>query len=258
MSAEDTPERKFDAYDGENLPTATVEHEEGASNPADTKSSRKPRREVWWFDLGATNQSLQSIGRCFEDRLNRSLLSSSNSLLRHIRSRKDDNLRRNMHQCPGYLREEITLTCDVSKSVIVSHAFPGESELCSICHQLVQHTYSEPDYNNITPDGPFLRSRASSWDFVGATDGEDRNGVEGTSLFARDIVDRYRLAVFRKPSISTSRSGMGMVSGTTVVSEVTESPSPTQRRGRTPGLTFRKNLRQFLRPKSPPSSFSAK
>ena len=112
--------------------------------------------------MGATNQSLKSIGRCFEDRLNRSLLSSSNSLLRHIRSRKDDNLRRNMHQCPGYLREEITLTCDVSKSVIVSHVFPGESELCSICHQLVQHTYSEPDYNYITPDDPFLRSRAPS------------------------------------------------------------------------------------------------
>jgi hypothetical protein len=54
------------------------------------------------------------------------------------------------------------LTCDVSKSVIVSHAFPGESELCSICHQLVQHAYSEPDYNNITPDYPFLRSRAPS------------------------------------------------------------------------------------------------
>ena len=99
------------------------------------------------------------------------------------------------------------------------------------------------------------------WDFVEAADGEDRNGTKGTSLFARGVVDRYRLAVFRIP---TSRSGMRSVSGmsnasgSTVVSEMTESPSPSQRRGRTPGLTFRKNPRQFLRPKSPPSSFSAK
>ena len=102
------------------------------------------------------------------------------------------------------------------------------------------------------------------WDFVEAADGEDRNGTKGTSLFARGVVDRYRLAVFRKATISTSRSGMRSVSGmsnasgTTAVSEMTESPSPSQRRGRTPGLNFRKNPRQFLRPKSPPSSFSAK
>jgi serum/glucocorticoid-regulated kinase 2 len=102
------------------------------------------------------------------------------------------------------------------------------------------------------------------WDFVEAADGEDRNGTKGPSLFARGVVDRYRLAVFRKVSISTSRSGMrtasGMsnASGTTAMSEMTESPSPSQRRGRTPGLSFRKNPRQFLRPKSPPSSFSTK
>ena len=108
------------------------------------------------------------------------------------------------------------------------------------------------------------RDEDDDWDFVEAADGEDRNGAKGTSLFARGVVDRYRLAVFRKASTPTSRSGMrvasGMsnASGTTVVSELTESPSPTQRRGRTPGLTFRKNPRQFLRPKSPPSSFSAK
>jgi hypothetical protein len=104
------------------------------------EQGQKPRREVWWvrLDLGATNHCLKSIGRCFADRLNRSLLSSSNSLLRHVRSPKDDNLRRGLHNCPGYLREEITLTCDLSKSAIVSHAFPAPSERCSICHQLVQ------------------------------------------------------------------------------------------------------------------------
>ena len=94
------------------------------SNPMENpKPSRNPRREVWWVDLGATNHSLKSIGRCFEDRLNWSVLSSSNSLLHHVRSPKDINLRRNLHQCPGYLREEIALACDLSKSTIISHTF---------------------------------------------------------------------------------------------------------------------------------------
>ena len=153
MSTDDSPEREFDLYDSEGLPVTTLEYEESTSNVSEneatsnrrenSKPSRKPRREVWWFDLGTTNHSLMSVGRCFEDRLNWSLLSSSNSLLPHIRSPKDDNLRRNLHQCPGYLREEIALTCDLSKSSIVSHPFPGPSERCSICHQLVQYTYPD-------------------------------------------------------------------------------------------------------------------
>ena len=153
MSTDDLPAREFCVF--EDFLTATLEHEEGTSNLYESEAisnrsnptenprpSLKPRREVWWLDLDGTNQSLKSIGRCFEDRLNWSLLSSSNSLLRHIRSPKDNNPRRNLHRCPGYLREEITLACDLSKSVIVSHAFPGPSERCSMCHQLVQYAYS--------------------------------------------------------------------------------------------------------------------
>ena len=161
MSTDDSPEREFNEYDSEGL----SESEEAIPNRSknsmeDPKSSRKPRREVWWVDLGATNHSLKSIGRCFEDRLNWSLLSSSNSLLRHVRSTKNDHLRRDLHQCPGYLREEITLTCDLSRSAIVSHAFPGPSERCSICHQLVQYMYSDsidldPNYFLPTPNNSF-------------------------------------------------------------------------------------------------------
>ncbi|KAF8079140.1 hypothetical protein FPV67DRAFT_98655 [Lyophyllum atratum] len=104
------------------------------------------------------------------------------------------------------------------------------------------------------------------WDFVEAADGEDRNGAKGTTLFARGVVDRYRLAVFRKASTpSQSRSAPRSFSGMSKSSELTtseaaDSPSPSQKRGRTP-LTFRKHPRQFLRPKSPgapPSSFSSK
>jgi hypothetical protein len=58
-----------------------------------------------------------------------------------------------------------------------------------------------------------------------SANGEDHNGTRGTSLFARGVVDRYRLAVFRKAL------------------------TPSQRQGTGAWLTFR---RQFLRPKSPP------
>jgi hypothetical protein len=161
MSTDDSPEREFDVYDSEGLPAATLEHEESTSNLSESEANRSnptenprpgrmPRREVRWFDQDATNHSLISIGRSFEDRLNRSLLSSSNSLLRHIRSPKDDNLRGNLHQCPGYFREEITLACDLSKSVIVSHAFPGPSERCSICHQLVPYPPTVSDHVALT------------------------------------------------------------------------------------------------------------
>ena len=162
MSTDDVPERKFEvAYDRESLPAATLEHVESTSylseseyisNRSNLTENRrpgpKPRREVWWFDLGATDHSLKSIGRCFEDRLNRSLLSSSNSPLRYIRSPKDDHYRGNLHKCPGYLREEITLTYDLSRSIIVSYAFPGQSERCSICHQLVQCTGTYSSYGS--------------------------------------------------------------------------------------------------------------
>lgn len=100
------------------------------------------------------------------------------------------------------------------------------------------------------------------WDFVEAADGEDRNGAQGTSLFARGVVDRYRLAVFRKAStpVPTSRSFSGMSKASDhggVESTDPPSPSNKHRRGRTPGLTFRKHPRQFLRAKSPHSKKSS-
>jgi len=148
---DDSPEREFDTCDREGFPRAPLEDisnvlESGdMSNPSNLtekpKSCQTPRREVWWLDLGAKNQSLESIKRRFEDCLERLLLSSSNFLLRRIKSPMDNKLR---HQCPGYLREEITLASDMSKSAIFSHAFPSQSEICLICRQLVEYKRTEP------------------------------------------------------------------------------------------------------------------
>jgi serum/glucocorticoid-regulated kinase 2 len=96
----------------------------------------------------------------------------------------------------------------------------------------------------------------NDWDFIEA-DGEDRNGARGTSLFARGVVDRYRLAVFRKgstPNRSTTTNDTARLSAATTTNG-SSSPSPTakERRGRTAALpSFRRKT--FLRAKSPPST----
>lgn len=99
------------------------------------------------------------------------------------------------------------------------------------------------------------REEEDGWDFVEAGVDEERNGSKGTSLFARGVVDRYKLAVFRKstPSRHGNRtvSGASKTSGTEAVS-----PSPSEkRRGRTPlsGFRNKKNV-----PKTPPTSFSSR
>jgi len=98
------------------------------------------------------------------------------------------------------------------------------------------------------------REEEDEWDFVEANVDEERNGSKGTSLFARGVVDRYKLAVFRKstPSRHGNRtvSGMSKASGTDAVSP---SPSEKQNRGRAQ-LSFRnkKNTQ-----KAPPTSFSS-
>ena len=191
MSTDDSPEREFLVYDREGSPRAPLEDEEDPSNASASenevvsnlsnstekpKSRQTPRREVRWLNLGAENWSLESIKRRFEDRLDRFLSSSSNSLLRHITSPMDSKRRHNLHQCPGYLREEITLASDVSKSVIVSHAFPSQSEVCSICGQLVQYNQSSivdgerleapqyPSQNNLLNKVPLLPLSSSMED----------------------------------------------------------------------------------------------
>jgi hypothetical protein len=95
------------------------------------------------------------------------------------------------------------------------------------------------------------------WDFIEA-DGEERNGPRGNSLFARGVVDRYRLAVFRKGSTPNraGSGGPGEGAGLSTVLDGPNSPSPTtkERRGRTGALHFRRTPKAFLRTKSPPST----
>jgi len=92
------------------------------------------------------------------------------------------------------------------------------------------------------------------WDFVEAPGAEDINGVQGKSLFARGVVDRYRLAVFRKAPSSSHRP-VPRVKSTDHL-ESPASPSVSDRK-KTKGSGLSFGRKTFLRPKSPPATYSA-
>ncbi|KAG9041974.1 hypothetical protein FS837_011510 [Tulasnella sp. UAMH 9824] len=105
------------------------------------------------------------------------------------------------------------------------------------------------------------------WDLVETPAMQERNGAKGLNLWQRGVVDRYRLAVFRKSGTSGSTPSRipRSVSGTTrdsqsvAAAEMSASPSPSQskqKRGRTGGISLRKSTRDFLRAKSPAANFS--
>lgn len=118
-------------------------------------------------------------------------------------------------------------------------------------------------------------SEEDDWDLIEKPNGEEAaayngktgaGGKQGNSLFARGVVDRYRLAVFRKSvhAGSSASARASRVVTTTHAGDVSMSPeatvgSPTsdsKRRGRSAGLSIRKSTKQFLRARSPPATFS--
>ncbi|KAG8995364.1 hypothetical protein FRB94_009198 [Tulasnella sp. JGI-2019a] len=111
-----------------------------------------------------------------------------------------------------------------------------------------------------TKDDDDVTEREDEWDLVETPHGEDRNGAKGASLWQRGVVDRYRLAVFRKGSTPRPPRSSSTYDSITARDTV-GSPSPTsetkQRRGRTNGLSLRKSTGAFLRAKSPSTSASA-
>ncbi|KAH7338800.1 hypothetical protein B0J17DRAFT_658526 [Rhizoctonia solani] len=120
----------------------------------------------------------------------------------------------------------------------------------------------------------------SDWDLVERPKGEEaayngRGGKSGNNLFARGVVDRYRLTVFRKashpalnkigrPQSTAEPKPAKFKSSPRPQSEASPSPAPegttsptssdSKRRGRSAGLSIRKSTRQFLRAKSPSAS----
>jgi hypothetical protein len=69
-----------------------------------------------------------------------------------------------------------------------THARPPRKEKSGVAALDRYASFTEDDYDD-----------DDDWDFIGGLV-EDKSGARGTSLFARGVVDRYRLAVFKKPS----------------------------------------------------------
>ena len=150
---DDSPERELDADDLVEIYSRVVQtNREGHSNVAgdvssstEVRTSHKTRREVRWkFDKSTNNRSLESIVRRFDDCIDCASASPADSPLRRITVSAD---KRVSHHCPGYLREEITLTVDVSRSVVVAYQYPSQSEICTICGQLVRWKLDKSEIN---------------------------------------------------------------------------------------------------------------
>ncbi|KAJ7649819.1 hypothetical protein FB45DRAFT_1017258 [Roridomyces roridus] len=86
-----------------------------------------PRREYVWRKMELP-QSLSSIAT----KITRDLDLRWRSINRLTRM---DAL--SVHRCPGYVREEITLTTRTADSAVVSHDAPAIQEVCSVCHEVV-------------------------------------------------------------------------------------------------------------------------
>ena len=101
--------------------------------PAD-KFKQSPRREFVWVSLERDDLSLEDISDQFGDFIETSTPAQSLSPLRRLQSRDPP---RTPHRCPGYNREEITLTTNLSSSAIISHGTPTPREICALCGEVV-------------------------------------------------------------------------------------------------------------------------
>ena len=143
------------------------------SNSTEVRTSHKtPWHELRWKFDKSNNRSLESVVRHFEDYLDCILAFSADSPLRRITASPHKLV---SHRCPGYLREEITLTADVSRSVVVAHQYPSQSEICTICGQLVQYPSNPVP---LVADNPFMHLTPSPEDPTAV------HGFEGSGLFS--------------------------------------------------------------------------
>ena len=87
------------------------------------------------------------------------------------------------------------------------------------------------------------------WDIVDTVDGEDRNGAKGTSLFARGVVDKYKL-VFKIAGSGSGTAANSPVKTRARTAEVKkEKPKKEKKeRGRNT-LGFRRSPGPFLKPR---------
>ncbi|KAJ7581295.1 hypothetical protein C8J56DRAFT_1102222 [Mycena floridula] len=91
-----------------------------------------PRRE-YVFVPDPSHQSLREISTSYA-RFMRSLTKQE----RYLRRKGRSNSTIVAHRCPGYRRDEVTLSPSVLRTAIIQHLTPSLREICQVCHQLVE------------------------------------------------------------------------------------------------------------------------
>jgi serum/glucocorticoid-regulated kinase 2 len=148
---------------------------------------------------------------------------------------------------PSATHREDTPTIKLQRRSKERSALPPLESLSQLPEQKAQPSVANEEDDEI-----------DDWDLVEAPGAEHQNGTRAPTLFARGVVDRYRLAVFRKTSSTRPKrprryfSGNSTDAETELNSAASPTPSEKDRRGRNPGLSLRAP-KQFLRAKSPPS-----
>ncbi|TFK31371.1 hypothetical protein BDQ12DRAFT_740065 [Crucibulum laeve] len=90
----------------------------------------KTRREVRWEADADFPQPLDILAQRFQDDID-----SCGTSLRRLTV--PNSWLPVWHQCTGYLREEINLCADLSRSAVLTYAAPTPNERCTICGELV-------------------------------------------------------------------------------------------------------------------------
>jgi hypothetical protein len=123
-----SPPNATSASDRTRVPTLTLTP---TPPPNLVPISAPSRREFTWKTQERTDLSLSQIA--YHYRVLEDATRSSTSPLQRRRLRA----RNTHHRCPGYRREVILLSSDVSKSAIVSHMTPRLREICPMCGEAV-------------------------------------------------------------------------------------------------------------------------
>jgi len=152
-----------------------------------------------------------------------------------------------LHASPSASHREDTPTIKLHQGTKERSGIPALDEPVSVSEQDPSRETANEDDDDI-----------DDWDLVETPGMEHQNGTRAPTLFARGVVDRYRLAVFRKASSTRPKRPRRYFSGNSTDAEtelnIAASPTPSEkdRRGRSTGLSLR-TPKQFLRAKSPPS-----
>ncbi|KAJ7784177.1 hypothetical protein B0H16DRAFT_1783026 [Mycena metata] len=91
-----------------------------------------PRREYVWRAMDRGNRCLATVSDQMTLNLDIAL-----PVGRLQRLTQTDG--RRAHRCRGYIREEVTLAPTIVNSAVVAHDTPRPREICSICHEVVEH-----------------------------------------------------------------------------------------------------------------------